>query len=556
MKARIYRSTVAIVLASLLVFSLILSAGLYFVFARSFQAQLHSELSLLSAAMNRSPEPDEVFSLWAEQSGSFRLTLIAPDGTVLADTGADASQMENHAARSEIASALETGFGASHRQSATLDEMTFYLAQRLDDGRVLRLAGAQRSVFSVLAGALLCLAVAVPPTLLASSALSGHTTRSILRPIDALNLDRPADNEIYDEFTPLLLRLSAQNRRIESQMQELERRQREFVAITENMSEGLVILNARGEILMMNRSARSIFRAGEADYTGQYMLSLHRSTELMDVIRSAESGEASSELMRMGGRVLQLIASPVVENGETQGILLLIPDVTERVEAERNRREFSANVSHELKTPLTSILGYAELMQSVLVPPEDTARFAGQIHDAAQRLLQLVEDIIHLSRLDEAAPVEIESVDLARLAQSVCERLQPRAEAAGLTFRTDLTPATVQGSAQMIDELLTNLIDNAIKYNRPNGDVTVAVAPTAVGARLSVRDTGIGIAPEHREKIFERFYRVDKSHSRAIGGTGLGLSSVKHIAAFHHAPISLQSEPGVGTEIAVEFEEG
>lgn len=554
MKERIYRGTVRVVLLSIVIFSLILSFGLYFVFSDHFQAQLRSELDLLAAVAEDSHDIDGVFDRWIEAGEEARLTLIAPDGTVLNDTKADPDAMENHLTRPEVVSALENGSGISRRQSSTLDELTFYVARRLEDGSVLRLSGTQQSVFSVLLGAFLSVFLAVPLTLLASSIMADRTTKSILRPIDALNLDHPSDNEIYDEFTPLLSRLAVQNRRIESQMRELARRQNEFAAITENMSEGLLILNARAEILMMNRSARSIFRLGREDYTGQYVLALHRSPELMSVVQSAEEGKASDELMRMGGKVFQLIASPVEEGGTITGILLLIPDVTERVEAERTRREFSANVSHELKTPLTSILGYAELMQSGLVPQEDMRKFSGQIYDAARRLLKLVEDIIHLSRLDEnSAPVEVGEVDLAELVDGVCERLQLQADAAHVELHRELHPAILQGASQLLDELTANLVENAIKYNRPGGDVTVEVCPLPEGARLTVRDTGIGIAPEHHEKIFERFYRVDKSHSREIGGTGLGLSIVKHVAAFHHAQIKMESEPGVGTSICVEF---
>lgn len=553
MKARIHRSTVCIVLAALTAFGTLLSVGLYFVFSSHFQAQLEHELSLLTAVLEEVADPDVVFDRWSAGDPSMRLTLIASDGQVLDDTIADPLQMENHAGRPEVAEALRDGAGASRRSSTTLGTMTFYVARRLSDGRVLRLSGTQQSVFSVLLGALACVLLAMPLCLAVSWLISGRTTKAILAPIDALDLDHPTENEIYDEFTPLLARLSAQNRRIDSQMRELARRQREFNAITENMSEGLMILNARAEILTMNRSARTILRVGDADYTGQYALSLHRSPELMRALQAAEQGQSASELMRTGGRVLQLIASPVLENGAVSGILLLIPDVTERVEAERTRREFSANVSHELKTPLTAILGYAELMQGGLVPPDDIPRFSGRIHAAAQRLLQLVEDIIHLSRLDENAPVETSAVNLAGVAASVCDRMTPQAEAAGIPLRRQLEDVQIEASPRMLDELLTNLIDNAVKYNRPGGDVTVEVAPLDGGARLTVRDTGIGIAPEHHERIFERFYRVDKSHSREIGGTGLGLSIVKHIAAFHHAQIDVDSVPGSGTAITVRF---
>lgn len=553
MKDRIYRGTVRIVLASIAIFSLIFAVGLYFVFTGHFQNQLRTELELLAGAMNAAEDPETLFALWSGEGAGTRLTLIAQDGTVLADTEAEAGEMENHAGRPEVGQALETGFGSARRQSPTLDEMTYYVAQRLDDGNVLRLAGDLQSVVSVLLGAFLCVFLAAPLTLLASSVMAERTTRAIIRPIDALNLDKPSENEIYDEFAPLLARLSVQNRRIESQMRELSRRQTEFAAITASMSEGLVILNARAEVLSMNDAARRIFRVGDADYTGRYVLALHRCPELMRAIRGAQAGKPVTEQMRTNGRVYQLIASPVRESDETAGMLLLIPDVTERVEAERNRREFSANVSHELKTPLTSIMGCAELLRSGIVREEDVAKFSGQIYDSAQRLLRLVEDIIHLSRLDEGAPVAMAEMDLAEVAKEVCGRLQSTADGAGIPIRQQLKSAKIVAARQMMDELISNLVDNAIKYNRPGGDVTVEVEPLGDGARLTVRDTGIGIDSEHHAKIFERFYRVDKSHSREIGGTGLGLSIVKHIAALHQASIDIDSELGQGTQITVIF---
>ena len=553
MKDRIYRDTVRIVLASIAIFSLIFAVGLYFVFTGHFQNQLRTELELLAGAMNAAEDPETLFALWSGEGAGTRLTLIAQDGTVLADTEAEAGEMENHAGRPEVGQALETGFGSARRQSPTLDEMTYYVAQRLDDGNVLRLAGDLQSVVSVLLGAFLCVFLAAPLTLLASSVMAERTTRAIIRPIDALNLDKPSENEIYDEFAPLLARLSVQNRRIESQMRELSRRQTEFAAITASMSEGLVILNARAEVLSMNDAARRIFRVGDADYTGRYVLALHRCPELMRAIRGAQAGKPVTEQMRTNGRVYQLIASPVREGDGTAGMLLLIPDVTERVEAERNRREFSANVSHELKTPLTSIMGCAELLRSGIVREEDVAKFSGQIYDSAQRLLRLVEDIIHLSRLDEGAPVAMAEMDLAEVAKEVCGRLQSTADDAGIPLRQQLKSAKIVAARQMMDELISNLVDNAIKYNRPGGDVTVEVEPLGDGARLTVRDTGIGIDSEHHAKIFERFYRVDKSHSREIGGTGLGLSIVKHIAALHQASIDIDSELGQGTQITVIF---
>lgn len=553
MKDRIYRGTVRIVLASIAVFSLIFAVGLYFVFTNHFQGQLRAELTLLAGAMDAAEDPAALFALWADGATDARLTYIAADGSVLGDTEVESAAMENHADRPEVAQALESGFGAARRQSPTLDEMTYYVAQRLDDGSVLRLAGDLQSAVSVLLGAFLCVFLAMPLTLLASSVMADRTTRAIIRPIDALNLDKPAENEIYDEFTPLLARLSVQNRRIESQMRELSRRQNEFAAITANMSEGLVVLNARAEVLSINAAARRIFRVGDADCAGRYVLALHRSPELMRGVRAAQAGEPTTGEMRANGRVYQLIISPVCDGGETTGLLLLMPDVTERVEAERNRREFSANVSHELKTPLTSIMGCAEMLRSGIVREEDVEKFSNRIYDSAQRLLRLVEDIIHLSRLDEGAPVAMTEIDLAESAHEVVRRLQPTADAAGIPIRESLHAAKIVAAPQMIDELIANLVDNAIKYNRPGGDVTVEVEPLGAGARLTVRDTGIGIASEHHAKIFERFYRVDKSHSRAIGGTGLGLSIVKHIAAYHHAALDVESEPGQGTAITALF---
>lgn len=554
MRRKIYRSMLLTVLLAALCIGLLLMLSLYQLFTGQLRNSLSSELKFMAAAVNQAREPQVLFE--AFDGSSTRLTWIDADGNVRYDSDANASRMENHLDRPEIQEALKDGFGSSSRFSTTLGKETLYFAARLEDGGILRMSSAQTSVVGLILQMLQIFIMVALAVVILSMVLSHRITDSIIRPLNHLNLDDPVDNAVYEELTPLLSSLAAKNRQIARQMRELQKRQTEFAAITENMSEGLVLMNAQGGVLSMNRSAAHLFNAGDRAFSGEYVLSLCRNLDLSRAINAAIEGHANTQVMELNGRHYELIATPVRAGSDlTTGIVLLIPDITDRYDAEKTRREFTANVSHELKTPLTTILGYTELLLSGMAPAEESMNFAALIHTAAKQLLQLIEDTIHLSHLDESdgQKPEFESVSLLETARNVCQHLQLPADQKKVTLYVEGDNATVNGVPRMLEEAIYNLADNAIKYNKEGGSVTLCVEQTADGPLLRVIDTGIGIAPEHHEKIFERFYRVDKSHSRETGGTGLGLAIVKHVAQIHGARLKVISTPGKGTEIAMLF---
>lgn len=483
-----------------------------------------------------------------------RVTLIASGGAVLYDSAARSDGMDNHLGRPEVASALLEGIGQSERLSDTIGERTYYCAVRLRDGSIVRLGRTTDSLFAALTGAAALVLMIAGGVSVLSLLLADRMTRRIIEPINALDLELPGQGEIYDELSPLLLRIRRQQAQISEQMAQLQARREEFSAITGNMSEGLVLLDAEGRVLTVNPSALALLHtpAGRS-CEGRNYLVLDRCAETSRTVEAALSGTRKNTLLEREGRTLQLYASPVLgEGGRPRGALLLLLDVTERSHAERLRREFSANVSHELKTPLTSISGFAELMKDGMVKPRDVASIAGRIHREASRLIALVEDIIQLSRLDEhSIDAAAQPVELRALALDVAGRLAPQAAAAGVDLKVTGEPLTVPGVAPLVDELLHNLCENAVKYNRPHGQATVALSRVGETAVIEVSDTGIGIAPEHQSRVFERFYRVDKSHSRQTGGTGLGLSIVKHAVEYHGGNLRLSSTPGVGTTVRV-----
>lgn len=482
-----------------------------------------------------------------------RLTWIGGDGTVLFDSQANEDAMENHLAREEVQEALAEGHGRSSRLSATLAARTLYVAVALEDGTLLRLASEQSSVGELLLGLAPSLAAILLLTAALATLLSQRLARALIRPILELDLERPERCDTYEELTPLLRRLHSQQETIAAQIAELKRQRDEFTAITENMSEGFLLTDSRTNLLSCNSSALRLLGADGASQ-GESVFHLSRAEPFLQVVERALAGQHSEALLEREGRYCQLLASPVRQDGRVAGAVLAILDVTEREDREALRREFSANVSHELKTPLTSISGFAELMKSGLVPQETVPEFAGDIYREAQRLITLVEDIIHLSQLDEGAgPMEREDIDLRALAGEVLDRLAPAAEKAGVRLLLEGQPAAVSGVRHVVDELIFNLADNAVKYNRPGGSVTITTGTDQGRPWLTVADTGIGIPAESRERVFERFYRVDKSHSKEVGGTGLGLSIVKHAAAYLGASLELRSEVDVGTTVIVRW---
>ena len=548
MTKKIFRS-ILLVAGTVLLASLIIIWGcLYGYFAGVQETQLQDELGLAAVLT----ETDGEAGLRQVDASRFRLTWIAADGTVLYDTDTDAAQLENHAERTEVQQALEAGTGESVRYSTTFLEKTMYRATRLSDGTVLRISRSRATVGVLLLGMLQPILAVLIAALVLSAIFARRLSRRIVEPLNNLDLDHPLDNDAYEELSPLLGRISRQHKQITTQLRELKRRTDEFTQITGSLREGLVLLDDRGYVLSINPAAQRLFGAN-ASCVGQDFLVVDRSRELDAAIAQAMA-EGHSELRsERGGRLWQFDISRIDTAGEKGGAALLAFDITDRELAEQSRREFTANVSHELKTPLQGIIGSAELLENGMVKPEDMPRFVGHIRAEAQRLVTLIGDIIRLSELDEGGELPTETVDLLPLAQEAAENLRAAAEAKGVTVTVSGENAPVTGVRRLLYEIAYNLCDNAIKYNADGGSVDVRVGAEGGSACLTVCDTGIGIPPEHQSRIFERFYRVDKSHSKASGGTGLGLSIVKHAVAYHHGTIALKSEVGKGTEIAVRF---
>ena len=483
-----------------------------------------------------------------------RITWVDRDGTVLYDNTADASTMENHGDREEIRQAMLGIQGTARRESATLSQRTIYVAQRLEDGTVIRLAAQQHTVVRLLVSMVQPILLILLVTMALAAVLSARLSRKIIRPILELDLEHPEQRgPVYDELAPLLTRIRRQNDTIQNQIELLRQRRREFTALTENMSEGFLLLDHRGRVLSYNTGALKLLDAQMPSEEAN-VLTLDRSDPFRQVVSRVLEGQRCQGRLERDGRILQLLGDPVLREGESAGGVLVLLDVTEKEQGEQMRREFTANVSHELKTPLTSISGMAEIMKDGLVRQEDISGFAADIYKESQRLIRLVEDIIHLSRLDEGgADLEKQELDLLEVAQTVGRRLLPTAEQNSVSLEVSGEHQTIQGIPSVVEEMVYNLLDNAIKYNRAGGRAAVVVSGREEEAEGAVSDTGIGIPREDQSRVFERFYRVDKSHSKEIGGTGLGLSIVKHGAALHSARVELESVPGEGTTVRLRF---
>lgn len=538
MTGKIIRSLFSLAMLVLVIGAALFSGILYGYYEKQSFASLAQEAEQLQQTMEYvSPE---------QMRSTDRITLISPDGTVLYDSVARADAMENHLSREEVVQALREGTGKSSHYSSTVLKKNLYYALRLEDGNVLRLSREQSSLGAMLLNMAWPIAATVAGLLLLAAGLSVRLARQITQPINAISPDDPQD--VYPELQPLTQRLRQQRETIRNQMDELSRRMREFSAMTENMSEGFLLIDLRGHVLTENHSA-SMLLPTDADNIAKCS-----QRELCQAAQQALTGQRCERLLQQGERTLSVIASPVLESGQVTGAVVLTLDVTEREQREKLRREFSANVSHELKTPLTSISGFAELMSQGLVPSDKVREFSLDIQKECTRLTNLVEDIIDLSRLEEGGgDMTWEDIDLYTLCDDVLQSLEPVAKRQTVTLRLAGESLQVRGVYQVLREMIYNLCDNAIKYNRSGGSVTVTVARSAGRASVAVADTGIGIPYEDQSRVFERFYRVDKSHSRAIGGTGLGLSIVKHAAALHGAEIKLQSRPEDGTVITVLF---
>ena len=548
MTKKIFQSILLVAGAVLLASLLIIMGFLYDYFGGVEENQLRDELSLAAAAVEDGGT-DYLSQLTADR---YRLTWIATDGSVLYDTRTDAESLENHASRAEVSQALATGTGESTRYSSTLMEKTMYYAQRLDDGTVLRISISRATVGMIAVGMIQPLLIVLIVALILSGLLARRLSRRIVDPLNSLDLEHPLDNDAYEELSPLLKRIHRQHVEIQTQLRELHERTDEFTQITGSMREGLVLLDEHGSILSINAAAQALFGA-DAQCVGRDFLTIERSHEISAAIQAAADDGHSEVRAERAGRVYQFDISRITSDGKFLGTVILAFDITEQEFAERNRREFTANVSHELKTPLQGIIGSAELIENGMVKPDDLPRFVGHIHAEAARLVTLIDDIIRLSQLDEGDAMPTEPVDLLAVSQEAAENLQDAAAARGVTVGVTGQPAVIPGVRRLIYEIVYNLCDNAIKYNRDGGRVDVTVAADADGSSITVADTGIGIAPEHQGRVFERFYRVDKSHSKASGGTGLGLSIVKHAVQYHHGRIELESTPGTGTTIRVVF---
>lgn len=551
MRKRIFGSMVLNAAVILLASAVLIMGVLYSYFGSRLEAELATATGYIGEGVLMGGM-DYLESLDSDVS---RITWVAADGTVLYDSEEDAAQMKNHAGREEIRQALLTGHGSASRISETLSQRQLYYAERLRDGTVLRVSDLQYTIWVLVLQVLQPVALVMLGALLLALFLAGRLSRQIIRPINVLDLQHPEEVEGYEELSPLLSRIRSQNRQIQAQMDELRRRSEEFAAITENMNEGLVAVDRQTRILSYNAAAlRLLDAAPPAGAEEPSVYTLDRSGEFQAVVDEALRGQRCEKILERCGRCLQVLASPVEEMGKTAGAVIIFWDATEREQRESLRREFTANVSHELKTPLTSILGTAEILENGMVKPEDTAHFAGNIRREAQRLIELVSDIIKLSRLDEdRVDAEKKPVDLYALARNVQEQLRSAAEQKGITLALQGGPAAVLGVPQILEEMLYNLCDNAVTYNRPGGRVEISVERKGRGAEVRVSDNGVGIPRDQQERVFERFYRVDKS--RAGHGTGLGLSIVKHGAAFHGAQVSLQSREGEGTTVTLLFPE-
>ena len=547
MNKKIFRSSVAVALVVLILSIVLIMSILFQYFENQLQSELESEANYIAYAVeNQGLEYIENFT-----DSDKRITLISPDGDVLADTAANETELDDHYDRQEVIEALKNGKGTSIRYSNTLAEKTVYYAMKMDDGNILRVSTTQYTVVTILMSLIQPILIVFVIAIAVSFALAQKVSKSIIKPINELDLDNPSNNEPYDELAPLLQKISKQKRTIEKQIKEAEYRQEEFRLITENMKEGFIVVDNKRNLLTYNRSALKLL--GISRDKPDDILSADND-KLTFVIDKALDGVREKSDLTLNDNHYSLIANPVLENDKVIGAVVLIIDVTESVKREQLRREFTSNVSHELKTPLTSISGFAEIMKNGGTPNAVVTDFSTSIYDEAQRLISLVNDIIKISELDEKdVQAESEDVDLYQLSADIINRLKPVADKRNISLNLIGESTIVSGAEKILDEMIYNLCDNAIKYNVDNGTVDVILSESNHHIKLTVRDTGIGIPQSEQNRVFERFYRVDKSHSKEIGGTGLGLSIVKHAAIYHNAEIKLKSELGKGTSITVIF---
>ena len=536
--------------------ALVLAVGLAAVMGilySNFDGQMRKELSKEAAYLAYGVEQQGLDYLKNIKDKSARITYIDQDGTVLFDNEADVSEMKNHSDRTEFQKAEKYGAGESSRYSDTLSEKTIYYALRLKDGTILRVSGTQDSVLALVENLIFPLCGLLCLMLILSGIMASAISKRIVKPINELDLESPEENRIYEELSPLLSKIHRQNREIQNQLELAKQQQEEFSLITENMQEGLIVIDKYTMILSANSSAWNLFHMDRV-CQGESVYCLDREEEFRHAIEQVLSGEHTELVLKLNGSDIQLIANPVIRDKKTEGAVVLLVNVTEKLERESLRREFSANVSHELKTPLTSISGFAEIMQGGLVKNEDIPKFAGRIYKESQRLLQLVEDVIQISQLDEEKTSYVwEPVDVYQVCKNAFESLKEKAKRLNVHLYICGERMKMEAVRTLLEEAVYNICDNAIKYNRNDGSVSVFLVQTAQEIQIVVKDTGVGIPKEDQDRVFERFYRVDKSHSKEIGGTGLGLSIVKHAVGALKGSVILRSEEGNGTEICMKF---
>ena len=546
MTKKIFKS-ILIVAGTVLLASIVIIMGcLYEYFSNIQKDKLADELDIAASAVELYGT-DYLKNIDSER---YRITWIQADGKVIYDTKAGADSMENHADRQEVKQALAEGEGSSSRYSDTLMEKTSYYARLLDDGSVLRVSTTYATAGLLVLGMLQPILVVLIAALVLSGMLARRISKRIVEPMNSIDLDRPLENDTYEELSPLLNRINQQHKEIEMQMRYLKQRTDEFTQITESMKEGLILLDNKGNVLSINEAAQNILET-DSDCIGQSFLSIERSRNINNAIQSAFEEGHSEIYAQYGNREYQVDISRIESGGETVGAVLLAFDITEQQNAQRNRREFTANVSHELKTPLQGIIGSAELIENGMVKPEDMPRFIGHIRKEASRLVALIEDILRLSQLDEGRQMPSEQVDLFELADEVKGVLEGACEAKNINMKLMGEHVCVDGVKRLLYEIIYNLCDNAVKYNNEGGIADIDISSDEKNAYITVRDSGIGIPQDQQQRVFERFYRVDKSHSKESGGTGLGLSIVKHAVSYHNGTVSMKSEPGNGTEIRV-----
>ena len=549
MTSKIFKSVLFVAIAVLLASLVIIIGVLYPYFGNVQESQLKDELSLAASATEQLGES----YLENLDSDRYRLTWVSSDGTVIFDSHANASIMENHKDREEIKEAFVFGTGSSTRQSSTLTEQTIYEATRLKDGSVLRISVSRATALVLVLGMVQPIAIVLVIAIALSALLAGRMAKRVVEPLNRLNLEKPMENDAYEELSPLLHRIHAQHLEIKRQMQTLNHKQEEFEQITGNMKEALVLLDNAGRILSMNPAARMLFGL-ETFCIGEDFLTIDRKQNMRLALEQAKIQGRAGFRSKQNGREYQFDLSRIDSDGNNHGMVILAFDITEQVNAEKNRKEFTANVSHELKTPLQSIIGSAELLENGIVKAEDVPRFVGHIRKEASRLVYLIDDIIRLSQLDEGVEMPFEDVSLKVLSEEILEILADAAKLKEVSLEVTGDDAAIYGVRRLLYEVIYNLCDNAIKYNKHGGSVKIAIVQQLDAVLLSIQDTGIGISLEHQDKVFERFYRVDKSHSKQSGGTGLGLSIVKHAVQYHHGKIMVESEPNKGTTISVLFD--